>query len=226
MKKLILFGNGKIADVVFYYFNNHSKYNVVAFTCDRDFIVTPQFNGLPVIPFEEIEERFPPSDYCMFIAIGYQDLNNLRTKKYMAAKEKGYNIISFIHPQTDVPNNVEIGENTIIMNNAVVQPCVKIGNNVFVWGGTVIGHHSIVGDNCWLTSSTNVSGNVVIGKNCFFGINATLGHSIKIGDNCFIGANALQVKNLANDKVVIAESSKVIKLSSKDFLRFSNFGDL
>ena len=226
MKKLILFGNGKIADVVFYYFNNDSSYKVATFTCDRKFIASPQFNGLPVIAFEEIEERCPPSEYCMFIATGYQDLNSLRTKKYLAAKEKGYEIISFIHPQADVPKNVSIGENTIIMNNAVVQPSVKIGNNVFVWGGSVIGHHSVVGDNCWLTSSTNISGNVVIGKNCFFGINATLGHSITIGDNCFIGANALQVKNLADDKVVIAESSKVIKLSSKDFLRFSSFSEL
>ena len=54
MKKLILFGNGKIADVIFYYFDNDSEYEVAAFTCDQKYINTPEFNGRPVIPFEEI----------------------------------------------------------------------------------------------------------------------------------------------------------------------------
>ena len=47
-----------------------------------------------------------------------------------------------------------------------------------------------------------------------------------IGKNCFIGANALVTKNLEDEKVVIVESTKPIRLNSSQFLRISNFSNL
>ena len=226
MKDLIIFGNGKIADVVYYYAKNECDFNVVAFTCDKEYIEEDTFNGLPLIDFKNIEKNYPASKYAMFIAIGYQDLNNLRYIKYMEVKEKAYEIVSIISPKANVPNNVQIGENCFIMPPALIHPNVIIGNNTFVWGGAMIGHHSVIGDNCWFTSCTNISGNVKVGKNCFFAVNSTVGHSVNIGDECFIGANALITKNLESKKVVIVESSKIFRLNSKEFLRFSKFSDL
>ena len=36
--QIILFGNGKIADVLLYYLQHHSEYEVVAITVDRAFM--------------------------------------------------------------------------------------------------------------------------------------------------------------------------------------------
>ena len=38
MNKLIIFGVGKISDVVSYYFENHSEYEIVAYTVDDEYI--------------------------------------------------------------------------------------------------------------------------------------------------------------------------------------------
>jgi sugar O-acyltransferase (sialic acid O-acetyltransferase NeuD family) len=226
MKDLIIFGNGKIADVVYYYATSECKYNVVAFTADKEYIRENVFHNLPVIPFNEIDNHYIPLDYSMFIAIGYQDLNRLRESKYLAAKKLGYEIVSVVSPEAKLPSNVKYGENCFIMPPSIIHPEVEIGNNTFVWSGAMIGHHTKIGDNCWLTSCANISGVVEAGNNCFFAVNSTVGHGVVIGSKCFLGANTLITKNLEDNKVVIEESSKVFRLESEQFLRFSKFSDL
>lgn len=223
-KKIVIFGTGKIADVIQYYMREESKLPVVAFTADEKYIEKESFNDLPVIPFENIEEEYPPGEFDMFIALGYQELNELRANKVKEAREKGYELISYLHPDSSAPKDLEYGDNCFIMNNVCIHPRVKLGDNVFVWSGAMIGHHSEVGDNCWLTSCANVSGDVKVGKNCFFAVNATTGNSIEIGDDCFLGANALITKSLENNKVMIEESSKPFRLDAKQFIKIIKTG--
>lgn len=225
-KDLIIFGNGKIADVVYYYAKNECDYNVVAFTTDREYIKEGSFNGLPVIPFDELEYTLKPDEHDMFVAIGYQDLNRLREFKYNESKAKGYKLVNVISPKSNLPVNVKTGDNCFIMPPSLVHPNVEIGSNTFVWSGAVIGHHCVIGEHCWFTSSCNISGVVKTGNNCFFAVNATVGHGVAIGNDCFIGANTLITKSIGDKKVVIQESSKEFRLNSDQFLRFSNFSHL
>ena len=225
-KKLIIFGIGKIAEVIHYYASKECGYEIAAFCVDEQYLNAAQFLGLPVIPFETIKNTHNPDEYDMFVAVGYHDLNRLRENKCKEAMDKGYKLISIVSPLSNIPTNVEHGWNCFIMPPSVIHPCVKLGNNVFIWSGAMVGHHSCIEDNCWLTSCCNVSGNVHLGANTFMAVNATLGHSVKVGKNCFLGANSLVTKNLEDDKVVIAESSKPIRLTSSQFLRMSSFSNL
>ena len=225
-KDIIIFGVGKIADVIQHYMRFESNLKVIGFTVDNEYITDKEFNGLPVIAFDDIEKQFPPEKYSLFIAVGYHDLNNVRAKKMKEAEAKGYELISYIHPNSGVPSDLVYGKNCFIMNNVCIHPRVKLGDDVFVWSGVIIGHHSTIGNHNWLTSGTNISGNVGIGNHCFFAINSTLGHSINIGNNVFVGANTLITKNIEDDKVVIKESDKPIKLTSKQFLKFSSFSNI
>ncbi|MEO6731341.1 MAG: NeuD/PglB/VioB family sugar acetyltransferase [Ferruginibacter sp.] len=225
-KDLVIFGIGKIAEVIFYYAKEECGFNVVAFCVDEQYKNAEYFQGLPVLSFDKVEQSFPSSTHDMFIGVGYQDLNRLREARCLEAIAKGYDLVSIISPLANVPANVSIGWNCFIMPPAIIHPCVTIKNNVFVWNGAMVGHHSLVEDNCWLTSSCNISGNVQVGSNTFMAVNATIGHSVSIGKNCFIGANALVTKNLEDEKVVIVESTKAIRLNSHQFLKMSNFSSL
>ncbi len=225
-KEIVIFGIGKIADVIQHYMRNDSGMQVAAFTVDAKYISSPEFNGLPVVAFEDIQQLYPPDKFSMFVAVGYHDLNAVRAAKMKEAEEKGYEIISYIHPNSGAPTDLKIGKNCFVMNNVCIHPRVVLGDDVFVWSGTIIGHHTNIGNHNWFTSGANVSGNVTIGDHCFFAINSTLGHSVQIGNEVFIGANALVTKNVEDGKVVIKESDKPIKLNSKQFLRFSSFSNL
>lgn len=227
MKPIILFGTGKIAEVLLYFWRNHSEREVIACTVDAEYVPTTSvWNGLTVIPFDKVRTTYPPEMHDMFIALGYQDMNALRARKCAEARALGYQLPSYVHPLSGLPLDCEMGDNCFIMNQTLIHPRVQLGNNVFVWSGAMIGHHCKIGDNCWLTSCCNISGVVTVGDNCFFAVNSTVGHGINIGSNCFIGANALVTKSTENETVFAAESTKVFRLDSQQFLRMSNFGQL
>lgn len=193
IRRLVIFGAGEIAQLAHYYFGKETGFEVVAFTVDAAYMREPSFCGLPVLPFEELLEKFPPSEYEMFVALSYAKLNAVRKEKYLAAKAKGYRIASYVSPRATVLNGGHIGENCFILEDNTIQPFVKIGNNVTLWSGNHIGHHSLIHDHCFLASHIVVSGGVVIGEQCFVGVNATLRDHITIGERCVIGAGALML---------------------------------
>lgn len=193
--KLIIVGTAAFAEIAFEYFTHDSKYEVVAFSVEKDFIIESTLFDKPVVEFESIEESYPPTEYNMFIAITYRQLNRLRTRLYKQAKRKGYNLVSYVSSKAFVWKNVELGENCFIFEDNTIQPFVKIGNNVIFWSGNHIGHHSIINDNCFISSHVVISGFCEIGENCFFGVNSTLSNNLKIGKDCVISAGALVMRD-------------------------------
>ena len=226
MKPVVIFGTGKIAEVILSAIRERGIRDVVACTVDRAFAPGPVWEGLPVVPFEDVEKAYPPSSFDMFVALGYQEMNALRTCKCADARALGYTLVSIVDPASGMPTDCQIGDNCFVMRNTMIHPRVRLGNNVFVWSGAMIGHHSVVGDNCWLTSCANISGVVTVGANCFFAVNSTIGHGVKLGADCFFGANVLVTKSTSDGQVFVAESSKAFRLNSQQFLRVSRFADM
>jgi sugar O-acyltransferase (sialic acid O-acetyltransferase NeuD family) len=226
MKPLVLFGAGKIAEVLLYFFRHHSEREVVACCVDADYVPGPQWSGLPVVPFDRVVETYPPQTHDMFVALGYQDMNGLRANRCDKARALGYTLASYVHPQSGLPQDCELGDNCFIMNHVLIHPRVRLGSNVFVWSGAMIGHHSTIGDNCWLTSCCNISGVVTAGASCFFAVNSTVAHNVRLGNECFVGANALVTKCADEGQVFLAESAKPFRLNSRQFLRMSSFAEL
>ena len=191
--KLVVFGSGDIAELAHYYFSNDSEHEVVSFTLDEEYIESDTFCGLPVVPFAEVQSAFPPEDHALFIALGYSRLNEVRKEKFLAGKEKGYALTSYISSRASVLNDGRIGDNCFILEDNTIQPFVTIGDNVTLWSGNHIGHHSTIHDHTFIASHVVVSGGVVIGESCFLGVNATLRDHITVGEKCVIGAGALLV---------------------------------
>ncbi len=215
-EKIIMFGTGAFAQVAYIYFTKDSPYNVIAFTVHSDHIKEKRLFDLPVIPFENIEELYPPEKYKMFVAIGYSNLNKLRAKIYYEAKEKGYELVTYINSKAIYWDELEIGDNCFIFENNVIQPFVKIGNNVIIWSGNHIGHHSTIGNHCFISSHVVISGFSRIGDYCFIGVNATIVDDIKITKECIIGAGALIVKDIEKSGVYIGQPARFYKEIKED----------
>lgn len=213
MKKLVIFGIGEQAEMAYYYFKNDSSYDVVGFTVDREFIDKDRLFDLPIIEFENILKEYSIEEYELFIAIGYNKVNKLRTEKYLVCKEKGYKIASYISSKASIFTD-NIGENAFILEDNTVQPYVQIGNNVTLWSGNHIGHHSCIKDNCFITSQVVISGGCIIGENTFIGVNATLRDHIKIGKSNVIGAGALILGDTEDNKVYMATATEVSRVPS------------
>ncbi len=204
---IIIFGNSEMARLLFFYFKTDSNYEVIAFTVDRSFIKNPNFCGLPLLPYEELEITHPPSKYKLFIAIGYSKLNKLRKEKFLSAKNKGYELVSYISSKATILNEFIIGENCLILENNVIQPFVKIGDNVFLWSGNHIGHDSSIHNHVYIASHVVISGNVEIGHECFIGVNATIRDNVNIGERCIIGAGCLILKDAESNGIYSTDTA-------------------
>lgn len=223
MEKLIIFGNGKIADAVAQSVIDSGTFELVAYTVDADYVNGDECNGKPLISFDDVTAKYPPGEHKMFVALGYHDMNALRASRCEAAKAKGYQLVNVIDKGANLYSDLQIGENCFIMNDVSVHPRVKLGNDVFVWSGSVVGHHSTIGDHVWITSGANISGVVNVGHSSFLAINCTIANNVHIGSRCFLGANSLVIKDLEDDRVVFTEASKPIKLNVDQFLKMSKF---
>jgi sugar O-acyltransferase (sialic acid O-acetyltransferase NeuD family) len=222
MSKVVIFGIGQIADEAYFYLTNDSPHEIVAFTVDAAYVKEPEKFGLPVVPFEELLNKYPPADFKMFVAVGWRaDFNKFRARKYDECKAIGYELISYVSSLASNVGQVPVGDNCFILEYAVIQPCSKIGNDVFIWSGNHIGHHASVEDHCYIAGNVMISGNTIVEPYCFVGVSVTLGHEITIGRESFIGAGSLITKNVEPNSVYIAPDTPKYRLDSATFQRLT-----
>jgi len=214
LKKVIIFGLGDISQIAYFYLSNDEKYEVAGFTIDKDFIEEETFEGLPVVAFDNLEEKYSANDYKLFIPLGYSQINKLRERKFLEAKSKGFGFVSYIHPKATVAMNAKIGENCFIFEDNTVQPFVTIEDNCILWSGNHIGHHSVIKANCFIASHVVISGRCEIGENTFIGVNATLRDHIKIGKSNVIGAGSLMLGDTEDNKVYMEAATEVSRVPS------------
>ncbi|MEO0144264.1 MAG: UDP-3-O-(3-hydroxymyristoyl)glucosamine N-acyltransferase [candidate division WOR-3 bacterium] len=86
---------------------------------------------------------------------------------------------SFISEKSTILENVEIGENTTIMDFVYISKNVKIGKNCLIYPFVYIGENVKIGDNCIIYP------HVYIGEFCIIGNNVILHAGVKIGSDGF-----------------------------------------
>lgn len=208
MNEIVVFGTADFAQVADFYFSHDSPYRVAGFTADREYVDSDTFQGKPLVPFDAVVEEFPPSEYGMFIAVGYSQLNELRERKFNEAKEKGYTLVSYLCSESTYWGEADIGENCFIFEDQTIQPFVDIGDNVVIWSGNHIGHHVMINDHCFISSHCVLSGSVEIGSHCFLGVNSTYSDDVTIGEKSVIGAGATIVDDVEPESVYIGQAAE------------------
>ena len=68
--RVVMFGLGQLSSLAWYCLTHDSPHEIVAFTVDGAYMDRAEFEGLPVVAFEDVENRFPPGDYAMLVPIG------------------------------------------------------------------------------------------------------------------------------------------------------------
>lgn len=212
-KKLIIYGVGKFADLIIYSFMNDSNYTVVAQCVEGDYISKTPGTDLefPLVNFDNLEKEFNPDEYDLFITVGD---DKLRERIYKEAKNKGFNLATYIASNAIYPKNLKTGDNVYIGEKSGIQPFVEIEENTFVIAAN-IGHHSRIGKNS-LLSVCLLGAEVQVGKNTFIGLNATIKPKVKIGDFNIIGMNSKIITNTPDYAVFSEPATKIHKLSYKD----------
>ena len=93
-KKLVIVGAGEFGEIAYEYFTFDSEYEVAAFAVEKEFKSFDTLFGLPVIEFESMKEVYAPTDYEVFVAITYVQLNRVRKRMFELCKKMGYTCAS------------------------------------------------------------------------------------------------------------------------------------
>jgi sugar O-acyltransferase (sialic acid O-acetyltransferase NeuD family) len=213
-KPIVIFGVSQLADLAHFYFRHDTDREVVAFTVDANYIESEEHDDLPVAPFEEIAERFPPERFDLFLPISFKKMNGVRQARFETAKAQGYTCASYVSSKATTWPDLTIGENCFIFEDNTIQPFVTIGDNCVLWSGNHIGHHTRIGDHVFITSQVVVSGACEIGDNCFLGVNATIRDETCLAPSTLVGMGAAITKDTAEGEVWLAPRSVRARVSS------------
>jgi hypothetical protein len=161
MANLVIFGTSAISEVAKFYIEKYSADRIIGFTADREYCEAASFLGLPVVAWEELEQRFPPQTVKLLGPLSYQRLNELRRDRHLEGRARGYSFATFVHPRSQVETN-NIGDNCVILEDNVIQPFVRIGNGVIIWTGCFIGYQSSVADYCFLSAQAGLGDHAAV----------------------------------------------------------------
>jgi sugar O-acyltransferase (sialic acid O-acetyltransferase NeuD family) len=191
MAKVIIFGMADFASLAHFYLKYDTKHEVVAFSVSSEYMPSDKkFEGLPVVAFEDVENKYPVSDYEFFAPMSPRKMNRLRESVYNQIKTKGYRLISYVSSKATVWPETQIGDNCFVLEDNTLQPYTPIGNDVVLWSGNHIGHHGIIRDHVSFTSQVVLSGHCTVEPFCFFGVNATIRDGLRIAEGSFIAMAA------------------------------------
>jgi sugar O-acyltransferase (sialic acid O-acetyltransferase NeuD family) len=220
VEKLIIFGASAGARLIYHILTEDSAYQIAGFTVDREYVKEPEFCGLPVVPFDEVQAAFPPGEYKMLVAILGDRVNKTRAEKYLEAKAKGYEFISYVHSKATRSPDLIIGENCFISDFAICRPSVKIGNNVMVMSMALLGIDAVVEDHCYIAVRASLLGGNRIEPYSFIGANSTILEGITVARECVIGAGAVIHENTQAKGVYRVAPPTLLPLPSDRLAKF------
>lgn len=217
MRRVVIYGLGKMAEFIYYSFQHDSDHEVVAFCADDQYLSADRSDlfGCPILSFSEVLACFPPDDCLLHIAIGR---NSAREIIFEKAKAAGYGFANYICSKANIWPDLVVGENVFIDQASVIQPFVTIGNNCMLIGAR-IGHHSKIEDHA-LLSGTSLAGNVTIGRNSFLGLNSSIKEGVIVGSHNTVSAGVFIVKNTSDHLLSYISRSAVLSIKNSRLVVF------
>lgn len=220
MTKIILAGNAITADILYSYLVDDSRYEVLGLTVDDEFLSLGGIDGINAVGLSQVTDFFPPDQCRVIMAVGYNDLNRVRESLFFRLKVMGYAIETYVHPDARVYTVHPLGEGSIVLPSAVIEPHARVGANTMIWCNATLAHHCYVAENCWVAAGTVISGQATVLRNSFIGVNATVVNDIVVGEYNIVGAGALITKDTKSHTVHLTRSAEPFRYSSEDYVKY------
>ncbi|MBM4764346.1 2,3,4,5-tetrahydropyridine-2,6-dicarboxylate N-acetyltransferase [Bacillus sp. B15-48] len=129
------------------------------------------------------------------------------------------NIKARIEPGAIIRDQVEIGDNAVIMMGASINIGAVIGEGTMIDMNVVLGGRAIVGKNCHIGAGTVLAGvieppsakPVIVEDDVVIGANAVVLEGITVGKGAVVAAGAIVINDVPPYTVVAGTPARVIK---------------
>lgn len=141
-------------------------------------------------------------------AIPLQDLRNINAR---------------IEPGAIIREQVEIGDNAVIMMGAVINIGAVVGAGTMIDMGAILGGRATVGKNCHIGAGAVLAGviepasavPVVVEDGVLVGANAVVIEGVHVGKNAVVAAGAVVIEDVPENAVVAGCPARVIKMKDE-----------
>lgn len=124
-----------------------------------------------------------------------------------------------IEPGAIIRDQVEIGDNAVIMMNATINIGAVIGSGTMIDMNTVLGGRAIVGRNCHIGAGAVLAGvieppsatPVIVEDDVVIGANAVVLEGVRVGQGSVVAAGAVVIEDVPPQTVVAGTPARVIK---------------
>ena len=128
-----------------------------------------------------------------------------------------------IEPGAIIREQVEIGENAVIMMGAIINIGAVIGPGTMIDMGAVLGGRATVGKNCHIGAGAVLAGviepasatPVVIEDGVLVGANAVVIEGVHVGRNAVVAAGAVVIEDVPDNAVVAGSPARIIKMKDE-----------
>lgn len=142
-----------------------------------------------------------------FVAIGNPVVRQRISERLVVAKKR---VVTLIHPNAVIGENVRIGMGSAIIAGAVINPCTAIGKGCIVNTCSSVDHDCKVGDYVHIAVGSHLCGTVFVGNGTWIGAGATVSNNVSICEDCIIGAGAVVIKNIEQPGTYVGIPAKRI----------------
>ena len=211
MDNVVVAGTSGHAKVVIDIIEKEARYKIVGLL-DPKYEVGEEVFGYPVLGVEDELSVLVDEQEISGIIVAVGD-NGIRAQVARRITERcpTLKFVNSIHPGAMVARDVSIGNGTVVMAGAVVNPCCKIGEFCIVNTKASLDHDSTMGDFAQLAPGVTTGGNVVIGEFSTVCLGATVKQGIQIGSHSIIGAGAVVLENIGSYQMAYGVPAKSVR---------------
>jgi sugar O-acyltransferase (sialic acid O-acetyltransferase NeuD family) len=206
-KQIVLIGGGGHAKVITQLLLRLPQYEMIGYVAPKD--LGPLL-GYPFLGTDEgvpgLVKKYP--GLSAVLAFGKVKAKSNRMDVYRAAKKQGLVFPALCAKSAIVAQDCSIGEGTVVMEGAVVQPGTKLGLLSIINTRACIDHDCVIGDEVHVAPGAVLSGGVSVGTGSLIGTGAAIIENIKIGKNCSIGAGAAVVADCEDNGTYVGVPAK------------------
>jgi len=195
VSEVVINGTGKLAQMVAFLMRDSSEHTVVGFTAESRYCVSETLHSLPVVPFERIEEEFPPNRFRMLTVLGGLGGSEARIEIFERARAKGYVHVNFVHPTAVLEGPIEMGENNIVFPYSVLGFLGRMGNNNVIREKVYLGHEFRLGDHNFIGVGCTIGGELDMADSSYIAMGSTVTNNITIGRRTFVGIGSLVLRD-------------------------------
>lgn len=211
MKKVVVFGNNVIAEMLYYDAKkNYPEFKIAAFTVDESYLNDNMFCNLPMVSFSQVNKLYPSSEYDMISTVDAPTRLRSRMEVFRRIKEAGYDLRNYVSPLSDSGSNIIMGESNLIFAFAHVGRGGSLGDANFIRQNVYIGHDFKIGCGNHIAAGVTIAGCCSIGDSCFIGVGATVRDHVNIADETLVGAGTVITKDTEKHSKYVGNPGKQI----------------